>query len=121
MTIDNIDEMYEALKKFKILEKELKEYCLNYLKNKNLPLEDRWNLFVENKNLFPVNNWIMYFKELDSNNIEYYEYFGFEKYQTVSLVELVDLVDGAGCSDVNLDELKEDILEKGYSAFIFDW
>lgn len=56
MTIDNIDEMHEELKRFKSLKKELTEYCSTYLKNKNLPLEDRWKLFVENKNLFPIHS-----------------------------------------------------------------
>ena len=120
MTIDNIDEMYDALKKFKMLEKDIKDYCLNYLKNKNLPLESRWNLFVENKNLFPVHEWVLHFKELDSNNIEYYDDFGYEKHQNVPLDELVYLTDD-GWTDVNLDNLKEEILETGYSAFIFDW
>lgn len=120
MTIDNIDEMYDALKKFKILKKELKDYCLGYLKNKNLPLEDRWNLFVENKNLFPIDNYIMHFKELDSNNIDYYDDFGYEKYQLVPLVELIESLDD-GWPDVNLNNLKEEILEKGYSGFIVDW
>lgn len=121
MTIDNIDEMHEELKRFKSLKKELTEYCSTYLKNKNLPLEDRWKLFVENKNLFPIHSWILHFKDLDKNHIEYYDDFGYERYRTIEFDELVNCIEEGTYDNVNLNNLKEEMLLSGVSGFIFDW
>lgn len=121
MTIDNIDEMYEALRKYKQLEEELHDYVFKYIKNKSFPLEDRWKLFVDTKKLFPTKSWLIYYKEFDKNNINYYEDFGYERREVIDVGEMVEFVDEGNWAEVNLDNLKEEILEQGYSGFRFDW
>lgn len=121
MTIDNIDELKMEIKKFKNAEKDIKEYLSKYIKKKNIPVNERWAMFVENSELFPTNTWVMYFKELEDNNIEYYDDFGFERHTTVDLCDMVvDMLDD-GWSDINFDALREDIMSRGYSKFVFDW
>lgn len=121
MTIDNIDEMYDAILKFRVLEKELHDYIFKYINNKAIPLEDRWKLFVDNKNLFPTKSWLMHFKEFDKNDINYYDDFGYERREIVDVTEMVEMCDEGDWTEVNLDDLKEEILESGYSKFKFDW
>ena len=123
MTIDNIDELYTEIKRLKTLESEVKEYIFKTIKNKTLSLEDRWTLFIENKRLFPIRSFLVYYQEIETNGINYYDDFGYERYQTVYVDELIDIIEEGNDSkfSLGLNKLKEEIMEAGYSGFVFDW
>lgn len=123
MTIDNIDELYTEIKRLKTLESEVKEYIFKTIKNKTLSLEDRWTLFIENKRLFPIKSFLVYYSEIEKNGVNYYDDFGYEKYQIVYVDELIDIIEEGNDSKFSLDlnKLKEEIMEAGYSGFVFDW
>lgn len=123
MNIDNIDELYDAINQLRMIESEVKEYIIQTIKNKNISLEDRWNLFIQNKNLFPIRSFLVYYPEIETNDINYYDDFGYERHQTVDVVELVELIEEGDYLKFNIDlnKLKEEIMESRYSGFVFDW
>lgn len=123
MTIDNIDELYDAINQLRMIESEVKEYIIQTIKNKNISLEDRWNLFIQNKNLFPIRSFLVYYPEIETNDINYYDDFGYEKYQTIYVDELMNVIEEGNDSKFNLDlnKLKEEIMVSRYSGFVFDW
>lgn len=122
MTIDNVDELYGAIKKMRDLQKEVHDYISKYIKYKSVPIEDRWELFSNNRDLFPKHSWVMYFKELESNDIKYYEDLGYERHMDIDLVDMVDFIlEVLDEGSLDVRGLKEEVLENGYSSFRFDW
>jgi hypothetical protein len=77
-------------------------------------------MFRNNEDMFPKSEWIIHYKELESNNINYYDDFNYERHETVNLVNLVERVEDYDL-DIDIDKLKEEVLEHGYSNFNFDW
>lgn len=124
MTIDNIDELYSSLKKFKEMEKDIIEYLTKYIKNKSIPVDERWELFKQNSERFPIHTWILHFEELEKNDIEYYDTFGYERYTTVDICDMIESLDddfNSDDDDIDFNKLKEEILQRGYSRFVLDW
>jgi hypothetical protein len=102
------------------------------IKDRSVPLAERWDLFENAKDVLPRRGWVIHLKELEKNRgFNWYDTFGFDRHQEVSLVDVVNDITGNGyeeedlnpdfCSWVDVDQLKEEILESGYSSFIFDW
>lgn len=120
MIIDNVDELDEQINKFLKLEKDLKDYLIPYFKNRSISLEDRWITFERIGKILPINSWHISLKELDDNNLEWYDDFGYERYRTVEFVELVNIIE-EDYSNINVDVLKEQILETGCYGFDYDW
>lgn len=121
MDIDNIDELYDAIKKMKSIQEAVKNYIVKAIKNKSIDLETRWELFVDNKKLFPIKSFLIHYLELDTHGVNYYDDFGYERYQTIDVEELVELIEEGVMEGIDLNILKEEIMEKGHSGFIFDW
>ena len=98
------------------LTKKVKEYC----QNKEYPLDDRWNLFI-NSNFGKHKEYYAEFEGIDSDR--YFDDFYIEKYATVEVKYLLErgidkqILD----SDDQINTFKEDVLEQFIKSFIFDW
>lgn len=101
--------------------KEFNKWFKVYIANKDIPLEERWRVYclaVDGGIFISKSIWIITLKtigEWPENK--------FQRYESVFLNSIVE-----GYEDeidlhphINLDELKEEILQTGYSHFIYDW
>lgn len=106
---------------------ETKEDFIEYFKDKTIPLEDRWEVFAESSNKEVFNNlenrcWNS--KVLDKIGLEWYDDFGIERYTTGEFVDIIEIVKRNYKNKLThelVDELKEEMLQSGYSGFVFDW
>ena len=116
-------ELIERVRVFKSEESNLAKDLAEYFKNYNEPLEDRWHLFIESRDLLPGSSWTVDIHEIEANDGNYYDDFYYERYQTVDLVDLVVKIEDSPTKSAkfNVDIVKEQILESGYGSFIFDW
>ena len=119
-------------KKIKALSKRIdkvkKEFEV-YVKDKTIPLEERWNLFVEAPDsLSEVTDWIQHFKIENFNERDMYE--DLSKSQNVFAVDFVErAIDGFTyeniLSSAQIEEisnaLKEHFLSKKLKCFQYDW
>jgi hypothetical protein len=113
----------ERVKVFKDEKNSLLKDLIDYFKNNNETLEDRWKLFEESRELFPRYSWVMDIREIEVNDGNYYDDFGYDRHQTVDLVDLVYRIEDypAKYSKFNVEQVKKEILASGYGSFIFDW
>lgn len=98
-----------------------KQKILDYLKNKDIPLDERWNNYLLLPEKFAVNYCFTGFLEYDSP----YDDFCMDRYEAISGAELVHRT-GPDYLSVESDpekveRLKEEILQSGYTRFVFDW
>lgn len=116
---------------------EVEERFINYFKDKSIPLEDRWEIYTEACNAKVFDNcheWVWYSKVIEKKlKLCYYDDFCIERHQVVDLSSFVNDIeadyDYAIESDDDtepwtkelIDELKEEVLQFGYSSFVFDW
>jgi len=112
--------------------------------NKNHSVSDRWEIFceaVESNAFCEENCYGMDFDFMKENSWEWYDDFCHDRYKTVCLVDLVGQIDEMWwgeiaftkdeqiLSDQEFDEMieprlnavKEEIMQSGYSSFVFDW
>lgn len=52
---------------------------------------------------------------------EWYDHFNYERYETIKLPNVVEVVVENGLDDVDVDELKEEIMAFGHGSFVYDW
>ena len=108
---------------------ELKKEFETYIKDKSIPLEERWDLFVEAPDsLSEVTDWIQHFKIENFNERDMYE--DLSKSQNVFAVDFVErAIDGFTyeniLSSAQIEEisnaLKEHFLSKNLKCFQYDW
>lgn len=111
----------------------LKNQFIEYFKDKAVPLEDRWDVYTKAciENVF-INEYCWIFHSVvieDKLKLDYYDDLYIQKYQTISFLDMVEQVEDevknnekfVNFSKSIIDELKEEILQSGYSSFIFDW
>ncbi len=104
------------------------------IKDKQIPLEERWKLFEETplyiKGFEP---WVERFI-FSGEQIAFYDDFDVEKGSTVDLHDIVQTLteqlshDGhynpielTEANILDLDALKEDILQRNIGSFVYDW
>ena len=98
------------------LTKKVKSFC----QNKEYPLDDRWNLFI-NSNFGEHKSWHAKFEGINSDR--YYNDFYIEKYETVQVNYLlergieVQILD----SDDKINAFKENVLKQFIKSFETDW
>ena len=102
---------------------ETKVYFEEYIKDTSIPLEERWEVWVEAPMaLKGTDTCTSTFKGLPEGYIGCDLAFSVERYQTRSTLELVECVE---CKDNNLAidivALKEDILARNLGSFTYDW
>ena len=108
-------EQIEELEKLKLkITANLKEY----VKDKSIPLDERWNLFFES-NLGSHSNYIENFVNLDSNDLANSR--DYNRHETVDLQDLREYGVESIESDKEYDEFREDVLNKFIQSFEWDW
>ena len=123
-------------------ENEVKEQLTNAFKDKSIPLDERWELFVKTPVHLKKNerHYVEFatFKE-GGYDFQWYDDFYIERYETVNLVRVVEKVEKEmsyigqhGYStrplfqsffddDNKIIRLKEEILQRGIGSFTNDW
>lgn len=96
------------------------------LTNKDLNLEDRWEMFGQLSELDGVlaeDSWVCH--SIDKYNLEWYDNFYIERHQDVSYYELEEswtcFVEDGKVTQEQYDEWREEILASGFKGFNYDW
>ena len=87
-----------------------------HLADESIPLDDRWDLFIETP------SYLLKHVNCFSGsvlNIDLYDDYGIEKYQTITVVHLVECLEDH--DDGKVREVKEYFLERGAGSFTYDW
>lgn len=96
-----------------------------YLKNKDVPLAERWENYLLLEKLLSIDPYgqLNNFPEMkefsDFDNIYDTDRYTTNYYSDV--IEAFEELDDKNFKDVNLDNLKEQILEAGFGGYIYDW
>lgn len=112
--------MQKQIEEFLDVKKQLAEQLKVWVKDKSIPLDQRWELFVKSE-LGEKSNWIERFEGIDSDL--YYDEFYIHKYQTTT----VDYLYECACendilvTDEDKEAFKEDVLDQFIFSFKFDW
>jgi hypothetical protein len=98
-------------------------YYKGYLKATNLySLEDRWKFYIRILKYLPKNYIYMDFKSLEKiREVSWYDDFFLDRYAVMDLDDRFIERALEEFPEVNIDELKEEILQSGYSSFENDW
>lgn len=97
-----------------------KQKIQEYLADKSIPLEKRWENYLLLPEQFSEDSWFTGFSEYDSP----YDDFYMDRGTTKMGKHLVENVGPAYKEDYNpdkVDRLKEEILQSGHTSFCFDW
>ena len=120
--------------------KEVTELLKEYVKNKRIPLEERWILFLSSK-LGVTNDYYVVFNTL---NEDFYNDTGINRYENITVEWLLDLLIDHSIEEseitrffinkldskkltketylnASLDLFKEEVLEKFIYSFNYDW
>jgi hypothetical protein len=104
--------------------------------NSTESLNTRWSLFklaVDHGVYRKENSWALHFKTLENKKgFCWYDTFGIDRLTTVDLVAIVAILEedydertkkslGLDWSPEDTAALKEEILQQGYSHFVYDW
>lgn len=116
--------MKEKLKQFKKIQIEFEQELKAYCKDKSIPIDERWEVFVESK-MGTIGRWITKCKPIRKiiNRDECY----FEKYSTNRYVELLERLEDpeeyeyVGLKDGWQNELKEYALDNFEAGWVHDW
>lgn len=128
--------MKNSIENFGNLIKEFNVQLSFYLKDKNYPLEERWdnyNLACDNNIICEYDNYGPSLKTLDALGIDsVYDYFNCERYESVDCISIIKTLEDnfkypVGLwEEINLtqdiiNEVKEEILERYERGFVYDW
>ena len=103
---------------------ETKVYFEEYIKDTSIPLEERWEVWVEAPMALKGTDTCCTntFKGLPEDYIGYGFPFSVERYQTSSTLELLECVECNGNNlAIDIVALKEDILARNLGSFTYDW
>lgn len=107
-----------------MVDKNVKE-VLTSLKDKSIPLDDRWKAFIEmgEKVKMPIETYGDGFVEILHKNLTMYDDFYIERHQTVKYVDLYEQIEELDTEipEENIAKWKEAVLQSGYGGFIHDW
>jgi len=143
---EKIGEVEEFIEQYKVAIAAASEKFKATIKDKSIPLEDRWGLFLKAPDyLIDHDFWTAGLKTLDESDnghFSYYDNWYVERHETVHVIDKVsDLESDLKYFKENpgtavhikkwkmffyenpskLDELKEEILEKNLGSFEYDW
>jgi len=96
---------------------------LTVIKDKDIPLDDRWAMFDKAESLLPINTYYITIPQVEKNGYEWYDDFYCEKYETVRFVDILERVldDPKRFKKIVIRDLMEEILATGHAGFRFDW
>lgn len=109
----------------------LQQEYLQYIANKEIPLEDRWNVFAEAPYEWKHHcSYIEHFdveEKLQNGSICWYDDFFIDRYQTVNLADFVEDLRGDNYDSEErwpeelISEFMEEVLDKNLGSFVNDW
>ncbi len=115
--------MIERLEQFQNVIDGEKRIFEGYIKNKEYPLEDRWEIFIKAPDsLKEYQSWVIDLKGLTNNRtFSWYDDFYVERYQTKDLdADFIERVEEK-FPEVDINSIKEQILENNLGSFRYDW
>ena len=109
----------------------LKQELEQYITDKSVSLEDRWDLWISAPSTLKiVEPWIVHFKSLPEHFIMYDGELHAERYQTIYTYEIIDKLEEGDWNsveqvsipyDIDIDAVKEEILSHNLGSFVYDW
>lgn len=106
--------MRKEIENFLVERKILKEQLRIWVKDKTIPLEERWEVFFLSE-LGDARNYYKDFKHFQSR--EYCEY----KHETIDMQYVLDWLEEKPLTPEEIIEFKEDVLEQFIKSFEYDW
>lgn len=124
----NVDVLKENIAHLERQIKETKAEFSEYIKDKNIPLKERWKLFKKAPDYLKKHeSWIMNFDAeslLEDGEIVWYDDCYVERYSTVdttSMIEWFSESDRKKFTKDFIEALREEILQKNLGSFVNDW
>lgn len=125
----------DEIKDFKSKPNPLIGRYVEYIKDKTIPLEERWEVFVEAPNEWKNNEtWAVDFeseKLLKTGNICWHSDFYIERHEIIYVVDFVldrlpeyletDNYYGKDEIKTIADAFKEEVIQKNLGSFVLDW
>lgn len=126
---------YAEFEVFRNIAETLQSEVWTMLKDKSIPLNERWKVFVEASGgvINKVNSYYMDFQSMTKAGFggSWYDDFYLDRHQTMELTSLVECLEDRNnlnsdskrfkMTEEQIEELKEEILQSGYTGFVFDW
>ena len=110
------------------------ENCLVLMRDKSIPLEERWSLFEQVAEFLPIASWgsDTAWSAIGFDHISDYDEFNTERHQTVKLVDRYEMLremhgdyeennEDLWFNAENIDQWREQVLQDGRQGFIYDW
>ncbi len=110
--------MKEKIQQLKDLKQELTLELKEWVKDKTIPLDERWDLFFQS-DLGDHRTWIEDFKNLDSDNIAKNR--DVNRHETIYLDTIEEWYIKSIEDSEKYDEFREDVLSKFIQSFEWDW
>jgi len=117
----NMKSIKEKVEEFLNLQNDLRVELKEYVKDKSIPLDERWELFT----MCELGNNEPFYESFNSFNYE--ELFAdlvLNRNEVIASEWIIDLLDTQIYGEylyTTLDDVKEEILEKFINSFKFDW
>ena len=128
---DNYSDLINNVEKFFEDQKAIKKKVQKYLKDRSVPLEERWSFYlkIEEKGVLENdscgNGYVEALTEGTKQELCLSDDFGMSKHETRSfscILEYVEYEDFAiKVPEENLNSWKEEVLKSGYDSFTWDW
>ena len=89
--------------------------------------EQKWKLLSElSAEVLPSNPWVLHFRELEKNGIEYYDDLYKDRGVIIDVVnDIYDHIEACRRNgryeNIDMEQLKKEIIEQGYRTFVNDW
>ena len=116
--------MKEKIKDFLETKKEIVNILKKFVVNKEISLDDRWNLFIES-DLGEIDSFYMEPPGIDWNKKSLYDDFHADKYSTVLATDMLETINDEAeefnWNDNKQKEFKEFFLKEFTKGFIHDW
>lgn len=113
----------ERFHNLKMTYEALKPEFSEYIKDKNIPLSERWEVFLAAPEF--IKNSAPYIQDFEVDGLELAWFdspFYYEKCADVLMTDVIfDLEDREFCSEEAVNLLKEQILEANLHSFCLDW
>jgi hypothetical protein len=120
----------EFLSTYMNANKEIIKITTEVLKDKSIPLDSRWEMYIVIQPLLPIYSWVITLKSIEEKvkNFTWYDDMYLGRYEVQefdvdffqSIEEKIEEKEG-GWGEVSMDELKEEILQLGIGGFENDW
>ncbi len=107
------EKIEEALKSLENLKKEFKKWC----KDKSIPLDERWNLFIKSK----LGDHSSSYEDFDCKLGRDYTDDLEDKYLNHDVEDVLEYTDLSNYEEKEIIEYKENVLKSFIKSYTFDW